>query len=57
MRFGFDGTDYEIDLSGKNARSFRKQLAPFIEPPAHGRPPTGAPGADRQFSAPQSRLD
>jgi hypothetical protein len=31
VRFGFDGTEYEIDLSGKNARSFRKQLAPFIE--------------------------
>src|SRR5258706_12713296 len=31
VRFRFDGTDYEIDLSGKNARSFRKQLAPFIE--------------------------
>ena len=31
VRFGFDGTDYEIDLSGKNVRAFRKQLAPFIE--------------------------
>ena len=31
VRFRFDGTDYEIDLSGKNARSFRKQLTPFIE--------------------------
>jgi hypothetical protein len=31
VRFGFEGTDYEIDLSAKNARAFRKQLGPFIE--------------------------
>ena len=31
VRFAFDGTDYEIDLSAKNAAAFRKQLAPFIE--------------------------
>jgi nucleoid-associated protein Lsr2 len=31
IRFGFEGAEYEIDLSGKNARTFRKQLAPFIE--------------------------
>ena len=31
VRFGFDGTDYEIDLSAKNARAFRKKLTPFIE--------------------------
>jgi hypothetical protein len=31
VRFGFDGTEYEIDLSTKNARAFRKKLAPFIE--------------------------
>jgi hypothetical protein len=31
VRFGFGGADYEIDLSSKNARAFRKQLAPFIE--------------------------
>jgi hypothetical protein len=29
--FGFGGTDYEIDLSAKNACAFRKKLAPFIE--------------------------
>jgi hypothetical protein len=29
--FGFGGSDYEIDLSKKNANTFRKQLAPFIE--------------------------
>ena len=31
VRFGFGGSDYEIDLSKKNATAFRKQLAPFIE--------------------------
>jgi CHASE3 domain sensor protein len=31
VRFGFEGTTYEIDLSAKNARAFRAQLAPFIE--------------------------
>src|SRR6478672_7262914 len=31
VRFGFGGAEYEIDLSKKNARAFRKQLAPFIE--------------------------
>ena len=31
VRFGLSGTDYEIDLSTKNANAFRRQLAPFIE--------------------------
>ena len=31
VRFGLGGAEYEIDLSKKNARVFRKQLAPFIE--------------------------
>ena len=31
MRFGLGGTDYEIDLSTKNANAFRQELAPFIE--------------------------
>jgi hypothetical protein len=31
VRFGLDGTEYEIDLSTKNANAFRRQLAPFIE--------------------------
>jgi hypothetical protein len=29
--FGVGGTAYEIDLNKKNARAFRKQLAPFVE--------------------------
>ena len=31
VRFGLGGTDYEIDLSTKNATAFRRKLAPFIE--------------------------
>jgi len=31
VRFGIDGADYEIYLSSKNARRFRKQVTPFIE--------------------------
>ena len=31
MRFAFDGTDYEIDLTAKNAAAFAKQLAPYLE--------------------------
>jgi hypothetical protein len=31
IRFAFGGTEYEIDLSSKNATAFRRKLAPFIE--------------------------
>jgi hypothetical protein len=31
VRFGLDGSEYEIDLNKKNARAFRKQLAPFVD--------------------------
>jgi Lsr2 len=31
VRFGLGGTEYEIDLSTKNAAALRRQLAPFIE--------------------------
>jgi hypothetical protein len=31
VRFSFGGAHYEIDLSKKNAKAFRKQLAPFID--------------------------
>jgi hypothetical protein len=31
VRFAFDGAAYEIDLSKKNATSFRTQLAPYRE--------------------------
>jgi len=31
LRFGLGGMDYEIDLSTKNASTFRQQIAPYIE--------------------------
>ena len=31
VRFAIGGSEYEIDLSKKNAQKFRKGLAPFIE--------------------------
>jgi hypothetical protein len=49
MRFGFDDTEYEIDLSAKNARVFRTKLVPFIEharTPARGSAPGGRRTAD-----------
>ena len=30
VRFGLDGTDYEIDLSKKHADQFARQVAPYI---------------------------
>lgn len=31
LRFGLGSSEYEIDLSEKNVKRFRKQLSPFIE--------------------------
>ena len=31
VRFGVDGSEYEIDLNKKNSGAFRRQLAPFLE--------------------------
>ena len=54
VRFAFEGTDYEIDLNAKNAATFRKQLAPYIEHARRaGRPQGRRPGrtaAGRQRS-------
>jgi hypothetical protein len=53
VRFGFDGTEYEIDLSEKNARAFRAQLAPLVEQARKrgrglaGRPTRTAAGRQR----------
>jgi hypothetical protein len=41
VRFAFDGAEYDIDLSAKNARAFRKKLAPFVE---HARKAPRGPG-------------
>jgi hypothetical protein len=31
VRFGVDGSEYEIDLSKKNAAALHRKLAPFID--------------------------
>ena len=31
LRFAIGGTEYEIDLSKRNAKTFHKVLAPFVE--------------------------
>ena len=31
VRFGLDGSEYEIDLSKKNATALRRQLTPYVE--------------------------
>jgi hypothetical protein len=31
VRFGIGGSEYEIDLSAKNAAQFRRQIAPFVD--------------------------
>jgi Lsr2 len=54
IRFGFDGTEYEIDLNTKNAATFSKQLAPYLEHARRaGRAQSRRPGraaASRQRS-------
>lgn len=39
VRFALAGTEFEIDLSEKNARAFREQIDPFVE---HARRPSRA---------------
>ena len=52
VRFAFEGTDYEIDLSAKNAAAFGKQLAPYIEHARKaGRVPAGRGGPQPTVSA------
>jgi hypothetical protein len=31
IRFGLDGTDYEIDLNGEHAQQLRDALAPYVK--------------------------
>jgi hypothetical protein len=49
VRFGLGSTEYEIDLSNKNARAFRARLGPFVE---HAR--KAGRGARRRPARPSS---
>ncbi len=61
MQFGLGGAAYEIELSKKNARAFRKQLVPYIEHareagPVPRRRPEPAPArSPPAFTASQQR--
>jgi nucleoid-associated protein Lsr2 len=52
VRFAVDGTEYEIDLSAKNAAAFRKRLAPYIE---HARKAGRAPARRGRTAASRQR--
>jgi hypothetical protein len=52
VRFAFGGAEYEIDLNKKNARAFRKQLAPFID---HAR--RAGPGPRRRAERSAARRE
>jgi hypothetical protein len=54
VRFAVGGTDYEIDLNKKNAKAFRKQLAPFVE---HARKAGRGPRRPRTSSSRQRSGD
>ena len=54
MRFAIGGTAYEIDLNKKNARAFRKQIAPFVE---HARKAGRGPRRPRTASTRQRSGD
>jgi hypothetical protein len=46
VRFGLDGTDYEIDLNAKHAEALREALATYIDA-ARGTPRSAAPRPGR----------
>ena len=50
--FAVEGTEYEIDLSAKNAATFRKQLAHYIE---HARKAGRAPAPGGRTAASRQR--
>jgi hypothetical protein len=54
VRFAVGGTQYEIDLNKKNARAFRKRLAPFVE---HARKAGRGPRRSRTTSSRQRSGD
>ena len=53
VRFRYEGTDYEIDLSAANARAFRQELAPFIT--RARRPARRSAGAAKRTAAGRQR--
>jgi hypothetical protein len=52
LRFAIGGSEYEIDLSNKNAARFRTQMAPFVE---HARKTGTAPRRSARTAASRQR--
>ena len=48
VRFGLEGTHYEIDLSSENAEKLRRALSPYVE---HGRRVGGRRGSPSSASS------
>ncbi len=44
VRFGVDGTEYEIDLSANHAAAFRTLLAPYLQHARKAGPPQARRG-------------
>lgn len=63
IRFGFNGTEYTIDLSQKNADRFRELMTPYVEVatrrvlPASNRRSSGAARNSRAREIRQWALD
>jgi hypothetical protein len=51
VRFGLDGTEYEIDLSKKHAQALRKSLQPYVGAARKGSGPRRPGRTRRQSSA------
>ena len=59
IRFSIDGSDYEIDLSKKNATAFEKALKPYLDAarPVTARRPRRAASGGRRRSGRSGRQD
>ena len=55
VKFGLDGHQYEIDLSTKNAKKLRSELATFVEHGNRVSTRAGLPGIPRDLR-PEARL-
>lgn len=51
--FSIDGTSYEIDLSGENAKILRDRLSPYIEHARKAAASSGRRRRDRATSSPE----
>jgi hypothetical protein len=57
VRFGLDGTTYEIDLNKKNAAALRKALAPYVKAARKGRSTGGRRKAAPASTSRKARRD